>query len=212
MSSCDARRKNLEYALRLLSGFKTQLRLGNDRKKTDIALIKPANEDERWLQNFFTRFRRLEGKDALAHARGMHSVIALDEDSFTRAQQQIKDGTLSGQPLLLKATPAAGYVLLTPDGRVQSAIAGGDGNRVTVLGRPARLIAHALTTLVDFTPDRYIATLTVSDLASSNQSRGITALNALKTFMTRSPTHGKPLVGKLIVEPRSGSPGFSNDW
>ncbi|WP_422492103.1 hypothetical protein [Endozoicomonas sp. ALD068] len=204
--SCDARRKNLEYALRLLSGFKTQLRLGNDRKKTDIALIKPANEDERWLQNFFTRFRRLEGKDALAHARGMHSVIALDEDSFTRAQQQIKDGTLSGQPLLLKATPAAGYVLLTPDGRVQSAIAGGDGNRVTVLGRPARLIAHALTTLVDFTPDRYIATLTVSDLASSNQSRGITALNALKTFMTRSPTHGKPLVGKLIVEPRSGSP------
>ncbi len=204
--SCDARRKNLEYALRLLSGFKTQLRLGNDRKKTDIALIKPANEDERWLQNFFTRYRRLEGKDALAYTRGMHSVIALNEDSFTRAQQQIKDGTLSGQPLLLKATPAAGYVLLTPDGRVQSAIAGGDGNRVTVLGRPARLIAHALTTLVDFTPDRYIATLTVSDLASSNQSRGITALNALKTFMTRSPTHGKPLVGKLIVEPRSGSP------
>ncbi|WP_448216624.1 hypothetical protein [Endozoicomonas sp. 2B-B] len=204
--SCNAQRKNLEYALRLLSGFKTQLYLKADKDKTDIALIKPANEFERWLQNFFTRYRRLEAKDALAHARGMHSVIALDEDSFTRAQQQIKDGTLSGQPLLLKATPAAGYALLTPDGRVQSAIAGGDGNRVTVLGRPARMIAHALTTLVDFTPDRYIATLTVSDLASSNQSRGITALNALKTFMTRSPTHGKPLVGKLIVEPRSGSP------
>ncbi|WP_448216625.1 hypothetical protein [Endozoicomonas sp. 2B-B] len=208
--SCDARRKELAYALWLLSGPKTQLNLDgkkdNKGKKTDIALIKPTNEGERWLQNFFTRFRRLEAKDALADTRGMHSVIALNEDSFTRAQQQIKDGTLSGQPLLLKATPAAGYALLTPDGRVQSAIAGGDGNRVTVLGRPARMIAHALTTLVDFTPDRYIATLTVSDLASSNQSRGITALNALKTFMTRSPTHGKPLVGKLIVEPRSGSP------
>ncbi|WOG29800.1 hypothetical protein [Endozoicomonas sp. 8E] len=204
--SCDARRKNLEYALRLLSGPETQLFLGNDREKIDIALREPSNESERLLQNFFTRYRRLEGKDALAHVRGMHSIIALDEDSFTRAQQQIKDGTLSGQPLLLKTTPSGSYVLLTPDGRVQSAIAGGDGNRVTVLGRPARLIAHALATLVYFTPDGHIASLTVSDLASSNQSRGITALNGLKTFMTQSPANGKPLVGELIIEPRSRSP------
>ncbi|WOG29794.1 hypothetical protein [Endozoicomonas sp. 8E] len=204
--SCDARRKNLEYALRLLSGPETQLFLGNDREKIDIALREPSNESERRLQNFFTRYRRLEGKDALAHVRGVHSIIALDEDSFTRAQQQIKDGTLSGQPLLLKATPSAGYVFLTPDGRVQSAIAGGDGNRVTILGRPARLIAHALATLVYFTPDGHIASLTVSDLASSNQSRGITALNGLKTFMTQSPANGKPLVGELIIEPRSRSP------
>ncbi|WOG29826.1 hypothetical protein [Endozoicomonas sp. 8E] len=208
--SCDARRKALVYALRLLSGPETQLNLDgkkdNKGKKIDIALLKPGNEGERWLQNFFTRYRRLEGKDALAHVRGMHSIIALDEDSFTRAQQQIKDGTLSGQPLLLKTTPSGSYVLLTPDGRVQSAIAGGDGNRVTVLGRPARLIAHALTTLVYFTPDGHIASLTVSDLASSNQSRGITALNGLKTFMTQSPANGKPLVGELIIEPRSRSP------
>ncbi|WOG29801.1 hypothetical protein [Endozoicomonas sp. 8E] len=208
--SCDARRKALVYALRLLSGPETQLNLDgkkdNKGKKIDIALLKPGNEGERWLQNFFTRYRRLEGKDALAHVRGMHSIIALDEDSFTRAQQQIKDGTLSGQPLLLKTTPSGSYVLLTPDGRVQSAIAGGDGNRVTVLGRPARLIAHALTTLVYFTPDGHIASLTVSDLASSNQSRGITALNGLKTFMTQSPANGKPPVGELIIEPRSRSP------
>ncbi|WOG29798.1 hypothetical protein [Endozoicomonas sp. 8E] len=210
--NCEARRKELAYALRLLSGDKTQLHLydnkdnKDNKDKTDIALIKPSNERERWLQNFFTRFRRLEGKDALAHVRGVHSVIALDEDSFTRAQQQIKDGTLSGQPLLLKATPSAGYVLLTPDGRVQSAIAGGGGNRVNVLGRPARLIAHALTTLVDFTPDGHIASLTVSDLASSKQSSGITALNSLKTFMTLSPTNGKPRVGELIIETRSRSP------
>ncbi|WOG29793.1 hypothetical protein [Endozoicomonas sp. 8E] len=213
--SCDARRKALVYALRLLSGYKTQLYLDDNKYKkgkkgkkgkTDIALREPSNESERWLQNFFTRFRRLEGKDALAHVRGIHSVIALDEDSFTRAQQQIKDGTLSGQPLLLKTTPSGSYVLLTPGGRVQSAIAGGDGNRVTVLGRPAGLIAHALATLVDFTPDRYIASLTVSDLAGSNQSRGITALNGLKTFMTRLPTNGKPRVGELIIETRSRSP------
>ncbi|WP_252178763.1 hypothetical protein [Endozoicomonas sp. 4G] len=209
--SCDARRKALTYALRLLSGPKTQLYLDDNiddkkDKKTDIALLKPANEGQRWLQNFFTRYRRLEAKDALADTRGMHSVIALDKDSFTRAQQQIKDGTLSGQPLLLKTTPSGSYVLLTPDGRVQSAIAGGDGNRVTVLGRPARLIAHALTTLAYFTPDIHIASLTVSDLASSKQSGGITALNALKTFVALSPSNGKPLVGKLIIEPRSRSP------
>ncbi|WP_252178761.1 hypothetical protein [Endozoicomonas sp. 4G] len=212
--SCDARRKALTYALRLLSGPKTQLYLDDNiddtkdkrDKKTDIALLKPANEGQRWLQNFFTRYRRLEAKDALTDTRGMHSVIALDKDSFTRAQQQIKDGTLSGQPLLLKTTPSGSYVLLTPDGRVQSAIAGGDGNRVTVLGRPARLIAHALTTLAYFTPDIHIASLTVSDLASSKQSGGITALNALKTFVALSPSNGKPLVGELIIEPRSRSP------
>ncbi|WOG29827.1 hypothetical protein [Endozoicomonas sp. 8E] len=203
--SCDARRKNLEYALRLLSGPETQLFLGNDREKTDIALREPSNEGERWLQNFFTRYRRLEGKGALAYTRGMHSVIALDRASFAYAQKQIRKGTLSGQPLLLKATPSAGYVLLAPDGRVQSAIAGGDGNRVTVLGRPAKLIAHALTTLVDFTPDGHIATLTVSDLASGNQSRGI---KALKTFMTQSPANGKPLVGELIIESKGSNKVF----
>ncbi len=204
-NSCVTRRKELANALRLLSGSDTQLYLGDDNDKTDIALLKTSNEGERWLQDFFTRFRRLEGKDALAHTRGIHSVIALDDASFDFAQRQIKKGTLSGQPLLLKATPSASYVLLTPAGRVQSAIAGGEGNQVTVLGRPARLIAHALTTLVEFTPDCRIATLTVGDLASSSQPRGIKALNALKTFMTRSPTDGKPLVGELIIEPRSRS-------
>ncbi|WP_257276440.1 hypothetical protein, partial [Endozoicomonas sp. SESOKO4] len=137
---------------------------------------------------------------------GQHYVIALDNASFTRAQQQIEAKTLSGQPLLLKATPSAGYVLLTPEGRVQSAIAGGDGNRITVLGRTARLIAPALTTLVtDFTADSYISSLTVSDLPGSEQPRGIKALNALKTFITRSSANGKPLVGELVIEPQSHS-------
>ncbi|WOG29809.1 hypothetical protein [Endozoicomonas sp. 8E] len=202
-ASCHARRKELANALRLLSGSSTQLNLEDH---TDIALLNTSDEGKLWLQAIFTRFRRQEGKAALADTRGMHSVIAMDDTSFTRAQKRIKAGTLNGQPLLLRATPSAGYVLLKPDGRVQSAIAGGDGNRVTLIGRPARLITRALTTLVtDFAPGGRIATLTVSNLANSDQPRGIIALNALKNFMTQSPANGKPLVGELIIEPRSQS-------
>ncbi|WP_257254660.1 hypothetical protein, partial [Endozoicomonas sp. SESOKO3] len=202
---CEARLRELASALRLLSDANTQLYIRD--RTTDIALLDTANDSTlSRLQIFYTDLRRKEGKADLARTRGKHYVIALDNASFTRAQQQIKAGTLSGQPLLLKATPSYGYVLLTPEGRVQSAIAGGDGNQVTVIGQPARLITRALTTLVkDFTADSHISSLTVSDLPGSNHSSGINVLNALKTFIARAPANGKPLVGKLVIEPQSHS-------
>ena len=197
--NCSSKTKEAASNLNLLSGPSTELRINS--ANTDIALVDTSQDEKQAeFQQQYVDARREEARVKLKTRKGYHSLIALDNTSFTLANNIARAaGGDKTRAFLLKATPSCGLVIFNSESEIEYAIAAGPDNPVTLVGRGESLNAERIANLItELTPESKIRQLTLTGMTVDSLQEGSNSLNEIKRFIARDD---RVQVDTLVIEP-----------